>query len=90
MSNSSSSSFVFQLKKPIKEYSEEEFISLFQSGRSLKWLYEKLMKEDENASKFYEIISDKIEEAPYLEEILRHEYYERGNDGVVTDYESHH
>ena len=45
VSNSSSSSFIIHLNKPIRYYSKEEFKSLFESDRALDCLYRYLQEE---------------------------------------------
>ena len=45
VSNSSSSSFIIHLSKPIRYYSKEEFKSLFESDRALDCLYRHLQEE---------------------------------------------
>jgi len=45
VSNSSSSSFIIHLDKPIDEYSKEEFMEKFETYRALDILFEKLYTE---------------------------------------------
>ncbi len=90
MSNSSSSSFVLQLEKPLKEYTKEEFVSLFQVSQSFSALYRKLLEECPYDSRIYLNVGDSDEDLPMLEAYLRTEYFENGGDGVVVSYESHH
>lgn len=42
VSNSSSSSFILHLKKPLEEYSKEEFMNLFKTYRGLNTVWEML------------------------------------------------
>lgn len=90
VSNSSSSSFVLQLEKPLREYTEEEFVNLFQTGRSLLTLYKKLMDECPDDSRIYLNVGDGDEDLPMLESYLIDEYCENGGTGVVVSYENHH
>ena len=91
VSNSSSSSFVIELDKPLNEYSESEFIRLFQTGRGLSELYKMLHKYDPFETKFFINVGDSDEDVPGLEEQLRDEYYGREfNNCPITSYESHH
>ena len=84
VSNSSSSSFIIHLDKPIDEYSKEEFMNKFETYRALNTVWENLQAEYANTGE--RNLSFDMDDSDYPMEVKMLNIEADKNSDVVTTY----
>lgn len=93
VSNSSSSSFILKLEKPIEEYTYNEFVNYLKYKDPIKGLYEELLSCSENlGDNRYEITvgSECCDGSEIIETYIYDNDWFLEKEGILIDDKSHH